>query len=80
MDVGGHIETVGKDVKQLHTGDEVFGWCSGAFADYASGAENTFVPKPANLTFERAASFPWPLSRPCRRFAMWARYSQGKRY
>lgn len=58
VDVAGHIEAVGKDVKQLHTGDEVFGWCSGAFADYASAAEGNFVPKPANLTFEQAAGVP----------------------
>ena len=58
VDVAGHIEAVGKDVKQLHTGDEVFGWCSGAFAEYASAAESNFAPKPANLTFEQAAGVP----------------------
>jgi NADPH:quinone reductase-like Zn-dependent oxidoreductase len=58
VDVAGHIEAVGKDVKQLHTRDEVFGWCSGAFAEYASAAESNFAPKPANLTFEQAAGVP----------------------
>ena len=31
-------------------------WCKGAFAEYASAAENTLLPKPANLTFEQAAA------------------------
>jgi NADPH:quinone reductase-like Zn-dependent oxidoreductase len=35
---------------------EVFGWCTGAFAEYASASEDQFVPKPATLTFEQAAA------------------------
>ena len=58
VDVAGHIEAVGKDVKDLRTGDEVFGWCAGAFAEYAKAAENQFVLKPANITFEQAAGVP----------------------
>ena len=34
-DVAGTVEAVGKDVTQLRSGDEVFGWCTGAFAEYA---------------------------------------------
>ena len=41
---------------KLSPGDEVFGWCAGAFAEYASASEDHFVPKPANLTFEQAAA------------------------
>ena len=37
-------------------GDEVFGWCTGAFAEYACATADHFVPKPANLTFEQAAA------------------------
>jgi NADPH:quinone reductase-like Zn-dependent oxidoreductase len=55
-DVAGTIEAVGPDVKELQPGDEVFGWCAGAFAEYASANENQFVKKPANLTFEEAAA------------------------
>ena len=40
----------------LRPGDEVFGWCAGAFAEYASAPEDQFVKKPANLTFEQAAA------------------------
>ena len=57
-DVAGHVEAVGKNVKQLQPGDEVFGWCKGAFAEYARAGEDQFVLKPANLTFEQAAAVP----------------------
>ena len=58
QDVAGHVEAVGKDVKQLQPGDEVFGWCKGAFAEYACAGENNLAPKPTNLTFEQAAAVP----------------------
>jgi NADPH:quinone reductase-like Zn-dependent oxidoreductase len=55
-DVAGTVEAVGKDVTQLRAGDEVFGWGAGAFAEYARATDGQFVKKPANLTFEEAAS------------------------
>ncbi|MDY7077948.1 MAG: NAD(P)-dependent alcohol dehydrogenase [Chloroflexota bacterium] len=55
-DIAGRVEAVGKKVKQLRPGDEVFGWCKGACAEYACAGEDHFVPKPANLTFEQAAA------------------------
>ena len=55
-DVGGTVEAVGKSVEQLRPGDEVFGWCAGAFAEYARAEEGQFIKKPANLTFEQAAA------------------------
>ncbi len=55
-DIAGTVEAVGKDVKGLRPGDDVFGWCTGAFAEYASASEDHFVLKPANLTFEQAAA------------------------
>ena len=55
-DVAGTVEAIGKDVTQLRPGDEVFGWCTGAFAEYACAAEDHFVAKPTNLTFEQAAA------------------------
>jgi NADPH:quinone reductase-like Zn-dependent oxidoreductase len=55
-DVAGTVEAVGAGVTRLRPGDDVFGWCTGAFAEYASGREDQFVPKPANLTFEQAAA------------------------
>jgi len=58
LDVAGRVEAVGKNVEQFAPGDDVFGFCQGAFAEYAAGGESRFAPKPANLTFEQAAAVP----------------------
>jgi NADPH:quinone reductase-like Zn-dependent oxidoreductase len=58
FDVAGRVEVVGSNVSQLQPGDEVFGWCDGSFAEYASVPEGQLVRKPANLTFEQAAAVP----------------------
>ncbi len=55
-DIAGTVEAVGPDVKTLRPGDDVFGWCSNAFAEYATASEDQFVLKPADLTFEQAAA------------------------
>jgi NADPH:quinone reductase-like Zn-dependent oxidoreductase len=55
-DIAGTVEAVGKDVTQLRPGDEVFGWCTGAFAEYTCAGADHFVTKPANLTLEQAAA------------------------
>jgi len=55
-DVAGTVEAIGKDVERLAVGDEVFGWATGAFAEYAHADEGQFIKKPANLTFEQAAA------------------------
>jgi len=55
-DIAGTVEAVGAGVMNLRPGDEVFGWCAGAFAEYVCAAEDHFVPKPSNLTFEQAAA------------------------
>ena len=57
-DASGQVEAVGKNVTRFRPGDEVFGVCKGAFAEYARGSERTLVPKPANVTFEQAAAVP----------------------
>src|SRR5918993_515759 len=60
-DVAGAGGAVGAVVTRLRPGDEVFGWCGGlggAFAEYAAASEEALAPKPAGLTFERAAAVP----------------------
>jgi NADPH:quinone reductase-like Zn-dependent oxidoreductase len=55
-DIAGTVEAVGVGVTQVRPGDEVFGWCTGAFAEYTSAPADHFLPKPAKLTFEQAAA------------------------
>jgi NADPH:quinone reductase-like Zn-dependent oxidoreductase len=57
-DVAGRVEAVGRNVKDLKPGDEVFGACRGAFAEYVCASESTLARKPENVTFEQAASAP----------------------
>lgn len=57
-DVAGQVEAVGKNVTQFKIGDEVFGACNGAFAEYACGRESAFAIKPSGVSFEEAAAVP----------------------
>jgi len=55
-DIAGTVAAVGKDVTRFQAGDDVFGWCAGAFAEFASASEDQLVKKPVDLTFEQAAA------------------------
>ncbi|MDR6224058.1 NAD(P)-dependent alcohol dehydrogenase [Desmospora profundinema] len=61
-DVAGRVEAVGSSVTQFQVGDEVFGDLSGygfgGYAEYVCAHENTFAPKPDNVSFEEAAAIP----------------------
>jgi len=56
VDLAGQVEAVGRNVTEFKPGDEVFGSCRGAFAEYACTSESALVVKPENVTFEQAAS------------------------
>ncbi|MCH7901793.1 MAG: NAD(P)-dependent alcohol dehydrogenase [Acidobacteria bacterium] len=58
LDLAGQVEAVGKNVKRFQPSDEVFGWCTGAFAEYVSVSEYALALKPVNITFEQAAVVP----------------------
>ena len=58
FDVAGQVEAVGRSVMQFKPGDEVFGACRGAFAEYACVIEDNLALKPANSSFEDAAAVP----------------------
>ncbi len=59
VDFAGTVEAVGKNVSQFKSGDEVFGGKTGAFAEFVCPrADRAVALKPANLTFEEAASVP----------------------
>ena len=57
-DVAGRVEALGPDVTGFHVGEAVYGICDGAFAEFATAGVDKLAPKPANLTFEEAATVP----------------------
>ncbi len=61
-DIAGRVEAIGKNVKQFKPGDDVFGDLSvcgwGGFAEYVCAREDALALKPANVTFEQAATVP----------------------
>ncbi len=57
-DVAGVVEAVGTDVSRCNVGDEVYAFQHGAFAEYVCIPKDRISRKPANLTFEEAASMP----------------------
>jgi NADPH:quinone reductase-like Zn-dependent oxidoreductase len=59
VDFAGTVEAIGKNVTRFKPGDELFGTKRGAFGEYVSVPDDRpLVLKPANLTFEQAASVP----------------------
>jgi NADPH:quinone reductase-like Zn-dependent oxidoreductase len=60
-DFAGRVEAVGRSVRRVRPGDEVYGdigEAGGAFAEYISVPDDVVEHKPANLTFEQAAAVP----------------------
>ncbi|HXL23884.1 MAG TPA: NAD(P)-dependent alcohol dehydrogenase [Candidatus Dormibacteraeota bacterium] len=58
VDLAGQVEAVGSNVTQFKPADEVFGCARGAIAEYVCAMEEKLALKPANLSFEEAASVP----------------------
>ncbi|WP_253904325.1 NAD(P)-dependent alcohol dehydrogenase [Arthrobacter sp. Br18] len=58
-DIAGQVEAVGAGVTELRPGDEVYGEVeAGGFAEFAAVPAVLLALKPANLTFEQAATVP----------------------
>jgi NADPH:quinone reductase-like Zn-dependent oxidoreductase len=62
VDIAGRIEAAGRNAKQFRPGDEVYGDLSGygrgGYAEYVCAPEKALALKPANCSFEEAASVP----------------------
>ena len=62
LDVAGVVESVGPNVTRFRPGDHVFGdmfaFGQNAFAEYVSAREKAFLPIPAGMPFEEAATLP----------------------
>jgi NADPH:quinone reductase-like Zn-dependent oxidoreductase len=65
-DMAGQVEAVGRNVTQLKAGDEVFGSCRGAFAEYVCAPESALYPSRG--------------SRHCRVCAIRGSFSRGRRF
>ena len=57
-DVAGEVEAVGRNVTRFKAGDEVFGGCNGACAEYVCARESKLAIKPSKVSFEEAAATP----------------------
>jgi len=64
FDLAGSVVEIGKNVKHIHVGDNVYGQAavikkgSGAFAEYAVTPENLIARMPDNIAFTEAAAVP----------------------
>ena len=58
VDFSGVVEEVGQEVTAFKPGDEVYGMCDGAFAEYLCAPESEVTLKPKSLGFDLAAAVP----------------------
>lgn len=56
-DLAGQVAAVGTSVTRFRPGDEVFGWCVGAYAEYASVSEGALARCNRRDTGRRAACY-----------------------
>jgi NADPH:quinone reductase-like Zn-dependent oxidoreductase len=57
--IAGLVDAVGNNVGDLRVGDEVYGTCRGAFAEFARAPQAKLAPKPSTISFEQAAVVPY---------------------
>src|SRR2546422_10719789 len=57
-DIAGRVEAVSSNVTQFKPGDEVYGVCVAAYAEYGIARENRIASKPENGSFEEYAAVP----------------------
>ena len=61
-DIAGRVESLGKNIRQFKSGDEVMGDLAkfgfGGFAQYVTAPEKAMIIKPAKISFEEGAALP----------------------
>lgn len=58
LECSGTVVSVGSEVTDLHPGDEVIALADASFGKYALAPAGSVVQKPANLSFQEAATLP----------------------
>ncbi|HTC92617.1 MAG TPA: NADP-dependent oxidoreductase [Terriglobales bacterium] len=58
QDIAGVVAEVGADVNEFKPGDEVFGFATGAYAEYAAAKASELAHKPRSVDFAAAAAIP----------------------
>ena len=58
QDLAGEIAETGKNATEFKAGDEVFGFGSGSYAEYAVARQNEIALKPRSVDFTTAAAIP----------------------
>lgn len=55
-DIAGTVEAVGPKVTRFEVGDDLFGSCKGAFAEYAATSQDLLASRPPDTTFTEASA------------------------
>jgi NADPH:quinone reductase-like Zn-dependent oxidoreductase len=55
-DIAGTVEAIGSNVTGLRRGDEVFGWCKGAFAEFVAVPASDLALKPGNMSMGQSSA------------------------
>jgi NADPH:quinone reductase-like Zn-dependent oxidoreductase len=58
IEASGTVESIGKNVKEFRTGQEVFGNIRNSYAEYAVVNSQSLFPKPSHYSLEEAATLP----------------------
>ncbi|WP_298261975.1 NAD(P)-dependent alcohol dehydrogenase [uncultured Litoreibacter sp.] len=58
VDVSGVVESVGENVSRFKSGDKVYGFADGCFAEYVCAKQSEMMKMPDTLSFDQAAAVP----------------------